>query len=167
MSRRGHSVDCSCSCIHHAHAKPHAFIPSFLSAVARDRYTLLRQRLLSFVLVSLFLTHIRRTLSSLFRTAVARDRYTLLRQRLLRDENFRPTAGVSGASTAAALQHEIVRIESLIGRGGVRLIYGLLTQLEEGRYYIEDPNATVPIDLSQVRLINFEGVKIISCLAFV
>jgi len=46
-------------------------------------------------------------------------------------------------------QVKIMPIEGLLGSKGVKILLGIITQVEEGRYYLEDPTAQIPIDLSQ------------------
>jgi len=46
-------------------------------------------------------------------------------------------------------QVKITPIEGLLGSKGVKILLGIITQVEEGRYYLEDPTAQIPIDLSQ------------------
>ncbi|TPX51290.1 DNA-directed DNA polymerase [Synchytrium endobioticum] len=84
------------------------------------------------------------------KTSSMRDRFDLLRQRILRNDSFRPPPG---ASVMTAVQNgtgkrhrmdyfEITSIKNLTGRTGQRfLLFGMLTQMEEGRHYLEDADA--------------------------
>jgi DNA polymerase epsilon subunit 2 len=76
------------------------------------------------------------------------QRYALLHQRILRHELFRPKSLLSASN--AMQQHRLTPIESLLGRRdqsstGTVLCLGLLLQIEEGRYYLEDPTGQVPL----------------------
>jgi DNA polymerase alpha/epsilon subunit B. len=102
------------------------------------------------------------------------QRYALIYQRLMRQENFRPklTTGVSynailsdddnddddddkdenDPSKKARGSNEQVKItplEGLLGSKGTKILLGMIVQVEEGRYYLEDPTAQIPIDLSR------------------
>ncbi len=81
------------------------------------------------------------------------QRYALIHQRLMRQEHFRPKlvgdtnsngAGENGSDGAV----RITPIEGLLGSSGEKILLGIIVQVEEGRYYLEDPTAQVPIDLS-------------------
>ncbi|KAH7285268.1 hypothetical protein KP509_33G019600 [Ceratopteris richardii] len=43
-------------------------------------------------------------------------------------------------------------LQSLIGRGGRRWVMGVISQLEDGRFFLEDLTAAVPVDLSQAKI---------------
>ena len=98
------------------------------------------------------------------------DRYLLLQQRIRRNRLF--TAPAFGTATAQQQRHIEVRaaassghslcsislsvsavqlssIKALVGNPGqTTFILGSITQPEDGRYYLEDPTASIPIDLS-------------------
>jgi DNA polymerase epsilon subunit 2 len=40
-------------------------------------------------------------------------------------------------------------VQSLIGCGGKRWVMGVISQLEDGRFFLEDLTASIPIDLSE------------------
>ena len=85
------------------------------------------------------------------------ERYALLHQRVLRHDLFRPNDLHGSTATG---QHQLTPVESLLGnsssggssnsKGQQRLILvlGLLLQLQEGVYYLEDPTGQVPVNLS-------------------
>jgi DNA polymerase epsilon subunit 2 len=78
------------------------------------------------------------------------QRYALIHQRLLRHEFFRPTD-----LSRCSARLKIIPIESLLGSAQDQsvLLLGLLLQIEEGQWYLEDPSGQVPISfqcLSQV-----------------
>lgn len=81
------------------------------------------------------------------------QRYALIHQRLMRQEHFRPklvgdrrSAGSGGDGSGDAVK--ITPIEGLLGSVGEKILLGIIVQVEEGRYYLEDPTAQIPIDLS-------------------
>jgi DNA polymerase epsilon subunit 2 len=78
------------------------------------------------------------------------QRYALTHQRLLRHQDFRPKELLQLGSTEESIQYRLTPIESLLGRQKHRheksiLLLGLLTQVEEGQYYLEDLTGQVPI----------------------
>ena len=80
------------------------------------------------------------------------ERYALIHQRLMRQENFRPKlvssleGGIQQGEGNDAVK--ITPIEGLLGSSGEKILLGIIVQVEEGRYYLEDPTAQVPMDLS-------------------
>lgn len=78
-----------------------------------------------------------------------RARYDLMRSKTLRNDRFKPPlSGVSTTSKKSAY-FELTGVESLPSRKGDCLVLGMLTQLEEGVWYLEDINGAVRLDLSQ------------------
>ncbi|CAO3675892.1 unnamed protein product [Umbelopsis vinacea] len=77
---------------------------------------------------------------------VYRDRFNLIRQRVLRNENFMPPS-VQLIDNDSYLK--ITPIKSLIGHDNEQfLLLGMLTQIEEGKMFLEDNDAHVELDLS-------------------
>ncbi|KAL3835292.1 hypothetical protein ACJIZ3_010028 [Penstemon smallii] len=75
-----------------------------------------------------------------------RDRFLLLFQRISRDPHFsRPVfdSDISGHGSC-----QISPIQSLVGQTGKRWVMGLISQLEDGHFYLEDLTAAVEVDLS-------------------
>ncbi|KAL3628944.1 DNA-directed DNA polymerase epsilon, subunit B [Castilleja foliolosa] len=73
-----------------------------------------------------------------------RDRFQLLFQRLSRDPHFsRP---VFGTNTSGFGSCQISPIQSLVGQKGKRWVMGLISQLEDGHFYLEDLTAVVEVD---------------------
>jgi DNA polymerase epsilon subunit 2 len=76
-------------------------------------------------------------------------RYALIHQRILRHELFRPTDLGHSRSSKAVLQHKLTPVESLLGKSSAQtasstlLLLGILIQIEEGQYYLEDPSGQV------------------------
>ena len=74
-------------------------------------------------------------------------RLHLLEQRLKRNKLFKPPALSHGV---ASKEHIVLtHLDALLGRKGSRVVLGLLTEKEEGQYYLEDTHSSVPLDLSQ------------------
>ncbi|KAL6967836.1 DNA-directed DNA polymerase epsilon, subunit B [Sarracenia purpurea var. burkii] len=75
-----------------------------------------------------------------------RDRFLLLLQRLSRDSHFsRPAFDIEKSQFGCC---EISPIQSLIGLTGRRWVMGVISQLEDGHFYLEDLTAAVEINLS-------------------
>ena len=79
------------------------------------------------------------------KAALYRDRFSMVRQRVMRNPLFcRPYQG-------SAKNQEYVQLtplDSLVGSHGHKCLIGMLTQVEEGVFYLEDLNARIPVDLS-------------------
>ncbi|KAH0436727.1 hypothetical protein IEQ34_026355 [Dendrobium chrysotoxum] len=80
------------------------------------------------------------------KSALYKDRYQLLLQRLTRDKYF--SKPVFDAEMVDSESCEITPIQSLIGCIGRRWLMGVISQLEEGHFYLEDLTAAIPIDLA-------------------
>ncbi|XAR56171.1 DNA-directed DNA polymerase [Bertholletia excelsa] len=79
-----------------------------------------------------------------------RDRFLLLLQRLSRDPYFsRPVFDTEMSQYGSC---EISPIQSLIGLTGRRWIMGVICQLEDGHFYLEDLTAAVEINLSNAKI---------------
>lgn len=79
-----------------------------------------------------------------------RDRLQLLQQRISRDRHFaRP---VFDAEETRSGSCEMITIQSLIACAGKRWIMGVISQLEDGNFFLEDLTAAIPIDLSQAKI---------------
>ncbi|KAJ2157669.1 DNA-directed DNA polymerase epsilon, subunit B [Coemansia sp. RSA 552] len=82
------------------------------------------------------------------KAALFRQRYDLLRQRVLRNENF---MAVSFSDQEKDRFYTLSTTDSLQGREGEHfLLFGMLTQLEEGRLYLEDRAGAVALDFSGI-----------------
>ncbi|CAH1792739.1 unnamed protein product [Owenia fusiformis] len=79
-----------------------------------------------------------------------RDRYTILHQRTSRHDLFTPT--VIGSRDTKAKKFELKPIEFLLGstaKLGDIIVLGMLTQLKEGKWFLEDPTGAVQLDLTK------------------
>ncbi|KAK1586860.1 hypothetical protein Q3G72_006817 [Acer saccharum] len=79
-----------------------------------------------------------------------KDRFLLLFQRVCRDGHFSTSA--FNAQTSEFGSCEICTIQSLIGQPGRRWVMGVISQLEDGHFYLEDLSASVEIDLSKAKI---------------
>lgn len=76
------------------------------------------------------------------KTYMYRCRFELLYQRTLRDARFTLSSSAIGKKNMS-----LSEIESLHGQPGTRLLFGYLSQLEEGVWYLEDLHGTIELDL--------------------
>ncbi|KAL9432618.1 hypothetical protein AB3S75_027613 [Citrus x aurantiifolia] len=84
------------------------------------------------------------------KAALYRDRFLLLFQRVSRDQHFsRPSFDVVNSEFGSC---EISTIQSLVGQTGRRWVMGVISQLEDGHFYLEDLTASVEIDLSKAKI---------------
>ncbi|XP_002732910.1 DNA polymerase epsilon subunit 2-like [Saccoglossus kowalevskii] len=85
------------------------------------------------------------------KTAIFRERYNILHQRTSRHNLF--TAPVTGApQEQKGKKFQLKPVEFLLGstsKLGEIIVLGMLTQLKEGKYFLEDPTGAVQLDLSQ------------------
>ncbi|XP_024023534.1 DNA polymerase epsilon subunit B [Morus notabilis] len=84
------------------------------------------------------------------KAALYRDRFLLLFQRLTRDQHFSKRAFDSEMSHFGNC--EISPIQSLVGQTGRRWVMGLISQLEDDHFYLEDLTASVEINLSNAKI---------------
>ncbi|CAL9111196.1 unnamed protein product [Musa textilis] len=79
------------------------------------------------------------------KAALYRDRYQLLLQRIARDKFF--SKPIFDTKMTESESCEITPIQSLIGCTGRRWIMGVISQLEEGQFYLEDLSAALFLNL--------------------
>ncbi|XP_022998323.1 DNA polymerase epsilon subunit B [Cucurbita maxima] len=84
------------------------------------------------------------------KAALYRDRFLLLSQRLSRDQHFSKPAFDSGMSHFGSC--EISPIQSLVGQTGRKWVMGVISQMEDGHFYLEDLTASVEINLSSAKI---------------
>ena len=83
------------------------------------------------------------------KASLYRERFHLLAQRLARNPMFGKPAlrGVAAASGAAVL--ELTPLQALLGTTGERrFVLGALSQLEDGRFWLEDATGSCAVDVS-------------------
>ncbi|KAI8799573.1 DNA polymerase alpha/epsilon subunit B-domain-containing protein [Cladochytrium replicatum] len=93
------------------------------------------------------------------------DRYHILRQRILRHDRFAPPSIISARNKEF---FSLTSIKSLIGASSSTnfLILGLLTQMEAGKYHLEDKDGFIELELSD----KFEqtvGLFTLGCMVLV
>lgn len=90
-----------------------------------------------------------------------RTRYELLHGKTLRNPRFTPpsssvvlggAAGAGGGKVKGSPYLQLTAIDSLRGTRGDRLVLGMLTELEEGSWFLEDLNGSVEVDLSEAHV---------------
>ncbi|GLU18413.1 hypothetical protein SLE2022_347170 [Rubroshorea leprosula] len=79
-----------------------------------------------------------------------RDRFLLLYQRVSRDMHFIKPAFDTEMSNFGGC--ELSTIQSLVGQSGRRWVMGVISQLEDGHFYLEDLTAAVEVDLSKYKI---------------
>ncbi|XP_055613280.1 DNA polymerase epsilon subunit 2 [Uranotaenia lowii] len=94
-----------------------------------------------------------------------RDRYQMLWQKTSRHEMFNTSKIVLNNNVKRLT---LRKIETLLSTSKMNevVILGLLTQLTEGKFYLEDPTGVVPIDLSQTVFSSglfCEGCFVLAC----
>jgi DNA polymerase epsilon subunit 2 len=101
------------------------------------------------------------------------QRYALIQQRILRDDSFQPklvTNRLGGRSSAQNKSnggtHTITPVESLLGRSGRRFLLGMIVQVEEGKYYLEDHTAQVPLTFTEANLLT-DGFVTENCIVLI
>ena len=83
------------------------------------------------------------------KASLYRERFHLLAQRLARNPMFGKPAlkGVATGSAGAVL--ELTPLQALLGTTGERrFVLGALSQLEDGRYWLEDATGSCAVDVS-------------------
>lgn len=79
-----------------------------------------------------------------------RDRYALVHQRTLRHELFAPP--VLGQPVQPSGKFQLRNVEYLLSSSGLPdkvIVLGMLTQLKEGKFHLEDPTGTIELDLAE------------------
>ncbi|XP_068608394.1 DNA polymerase epsilon subunit 2 [Brachionichthys hirsutus] len=92
-----------------------------------------------------------------------RERYTVLQQRIHRHELFTPPA-IGAAVEERENKFQLKTIEALLGstaKLGEVIVLGMVTQMKEGKLYLEDPSGTVQLDMSKAQFHN--GLYTESC----
>lgn len=79
-----------------------------------------------------------------------RLRYELMLSKTLRNERFKPPLSGVSAVSKKSTYFELTGVESLRAGQNEKLVLGMLTQLEENSWFLEDTNGAIRLDLSQV-----------------
>eukprot|EP00074_Homo_sapiens_P076557 XP_011535144.1 DNA polymerase epsilon subunit 2 isoform X2 [Homo sapiens] len=82
-----------------------------------------------------------------------RERYTILHQRTHRHELFTPPV-IGSHPDESGSKFQLKTIETLLGsttKIGDAIVLGMITQLKEGKFFLEDPTGTVQLDLSKAQ----------------
>ncbi|NP_035263.1 DNA polymerase epsilon subunit 2 [Mus musculus] len=81
------------------------------------------------------------------------ERYTILHQRTHRHELFTPPV-IGSHLEESGSKFQLKTIETLLGstsKVGDVIVLGMITQLKEGKFFLEDPTGTVQLDLSKAQ----------------
>uniref|UniRef100_A0A673JCV8 DNA polymerase II subunit 2 n=1 Tax=Sinocyclocheilus rhinocerous TaxID=307959 RepID=A0A673JCV8_9TELE len=81
-----------------------------------------------------------------------RERYTILQQRTHRHELFTPPV-IGSAPDEGRNKFQLKTVEALLGstaKVGEVIVLGMITQLKEGKFYLEDPSGAVQCALASV-----------------
>ena len=92
---------------------------------------------------------------------IFRERFAMIQQRVSRMDLF--NAPLLQSSKRQFLR--LTPIEALLGSSGCRTLLGTISQVEEGKYYLEDLSASVPVDLSAAQTMGgliTEGCTVIA-----
>ncbi|XP_010209329.1 PREDICTED: DNA polymerase epsilon subunit 2-like isoform X1 [Tinamus guttatus] len=82
-----------------------------------------------------------------------RERYAILQQRTHRHELFTPSAVVIHPDDSRS-KFQLKTVETLLGnttKVGEVIVLGMITQLKEGKFFLEDPTGVVQLDLSKAQ----------------
>lgn len=95
--------------------------------------------------------------SSEMRADMYRQRLLFTQQRLLRSERFalKGMGPSSSSKPSSGTVHDISTIEALLGSSGMKVLFGMLTQPEEGSWFLEDLVSIIRLDLSRAQ--TFSG----------
>ncbi|KAK1160687.1 DNA polymerase epsilon subunit 2-like [Acipenser oxyrinchus oxyrinchus] len=80
-----------------------------------------------------------------------RERYTVLQQRTHRHELFTPPV-IGSDPDEGRNKFQLKTVEALLGsttKLGEVIVLGMITQLKEGKFYLEDPTGTIQLNLSK------------------
>lgn len=100
------------------------------------------------------------------------QRYALVQQRILRDASFQPKLVTNRIGRATQNNNDgkeiitITPVESLLGRSGRRFLLGMIVQVEEGKYYLEDHTAQVPLNFTEASLLT-DGFVTENCIVII
>ncbi|KAL4613102.1 DNA polymerase epsilon subunit 2 [Arapaima gigas] len=92
-----------------------------------------------------------------------RERYTILQQRVHRHELFTPPV-IGTTPEEGQNKFQLRTVEALLGstaKVGEVIVLGMVTQLKEGKFYLEDPTGTIQLNLSKA--ISFLGLYTECC----
>jgi DNA polymerase epsilon subunit 2 len=84
------------------------------------------------------------------KASLYRERFLLLQQRILKDKYFAKPAFEGHGSQFGSC--EITMLQSLVGCTGNRWVMGVILQVEDGRFHLEDLSAVVPVDISEAKI---------------
>ena len=83
------------------------------------------------------------------KASLFRERYMLLHQRTLRNEFFTPTPL---GQISQSEKYSLKKVEYLLSSSGLPnkiIVLGMVSQIKEGKYHLEDPTGSVEVDISE------------------
>lgn len=84
-----------------------------------------------------------------FRIKLFQNRYLILKQRISRHELLNSGNEISSEQNCQTIKlHDIDYLQSRAGQRLKTIVFGYLSQLQEGKYFLEDPTGILPLDLS-------------------
>ncbi|KAG7269485.1 hypothetical protein CRUP_009998 [Coryphaenoides rupestris] len=86
-----------------------------------------------------------------------RERYTILQQRTHRHELFTPPA-IGSAVDESRNKFQLKTVEALLGSTAKLrevIVLGMITQLKEGKYFLEDLTGTIQLDMTKGNILFF------------
>ncbi|NXX65578.1 DPOE2 polymerase, partial [Spizella passerina] len=90
-----------------------------------------------------------------------RERYSILQQRTHRHELFTPSP-VDAHPDDSKNKFQLKTVETLLGtpaKVGEVTVLGMITQLKEGKFFLEDPTGVVQLDLSKAISFCWDGIS--------
>jgi len=94
---------------------------------------------------------------------VFRDRYSTLLQRVLRHDDLRHASEGTTGVRANEDAYVITTTQNLLGETGKKCIFGILTEIEEGKVHLEDLDGSVEIDITDGALNHDTGFFTYNC----
>lgn len=88
------------------------------------------------------------------RSEYIRNRYTTILQRISRHELFAPSVNENIQTTESSGKKYVLKYaENLLSASTVEevVMLGLLTKFKEGKFHLEDPSGSIPIDLNEAQ----------------
>lgn len=97
------------------------------------------------------------------KASVFRDRFSILLQRALRHEDLRHASEGSAGVRANEDAYVITTTANLLGETGKKCVFGILTEIEEGKVHLEDLDGAVEVDITDGALNADTGFFTYNC----
>ena len=86
------------------------------------------------------------------KASIFRERYQLVLSKTLRNQRFKPPSSTAVSMGKNSPYFQLTTIKSLNGTTTEKFVLGMLTQLEEDTWYLEDLHGTIKIDLTSANV---------------